>query len=80
MKSHIIKANIICRNTFGMIFPSQTIPANVPDAHFDWNNSGLTNPLDSCKYMGFCYMRKIFSNEVSGGSSILPLKRVWNTS
>lgn len=27
--------------------------SSVPDAHFDWNNSGLTNPLDSCKYICF---------------------------
>ncbi|XP_065220961.1 aftiphilin isoform X2 [Planococcus citri] len=24
-------------------------PATVPEAHFDWNNSGLTNPLDNRK-------------------------------
>lgn len=41
---------------------SQKETSDIPTVQFDWNGSGLVNPLD-CKYFGFLEILKLIFNK-----------------
>lgn len=59
--SDIASTASVHNGTSNIVDSSTTAPVEIPSAQFDWNGSGLINPLD-CKYLILKYLSNIENN------------------